>query len=596
MDLPITGGGALAYTVPREGDGPEIAAYRQRLTAWLDDWYRQAQKVLRAGQQEAADRRAAESEDGLAQMLLAKSDRELMGSTEFSRSLLNTAARERAQVLTGEMWTEPTPLVSNRGLPPFPVETMPSVLRNIVSEIAVSTQVAADLPAVIAVATVCGSLVGRVTVQVDPGWRERVTMYALGLAESGTRKTAVMGRMTAPLYAAQAELQERLSGERRAALRKRDVAKARVDAAKRQAVKVGTDAAWDAVERAQEALDEVDVPHVPVLVTNDATPEALAVTMQDNGERITVCDTEGVGLLTMAGARYGTQSYIDLLLKAHVGEPTAQLRIGRVPTTLQHPVLTIAVLSQPETLQELLGVQGASGRGLLARFLIAAPPDTLGYREIHTPPVSAESTLAYAGLLRSFIERLWTESEPQTVTLALDAYHRIKRYQADCEVRFRPGGDLEVVKDFGGKLVGQAARLSAVHHLATHGGAGLSLPVGLPAVEWAVAAAEWSLAHYTYAVGAAGLVADLADAERVLHWLQRRTGDRPRLSERDFQTGTRLPAERVSRALDILREHGWVRPFTLPRAAPRGRGRPPGPQWELHPSLAGDAADGGDDQ
>lgn len=492
------------------------------------------------------------------------------------------------QVMAYGKWPRtPLPLFSNRNLPPFPVGNMPPVLKNMVTEVATNAQVAVDLPAVIALAALSASLVGRVEVHPEPGWREVVTLYTLGLAESGTRKSLTMSRMIGPLLQTQKELKDQIMEQRRLAERQKENAKARMDAAKKKAARTGADDDWTAYELAQRSYDIIVVPELPVMVTTDATPEALAKTMETNGERISVFDAEGGGLTTMAGTRYSNAPYIDLLLKGHVGDATSQLRIGREPTNLSRPVITIGVLSQPETLRELMGVRGASNRGLIDRFIIAAPPDTLGHRETYVPQVGIGTISAYHGLLNSFITTLWSEPETRLLGMTPDGRERIKKFQEECEPRFRADGDLRAARGFGGKFIGTVARLAAIHHLATYGAhTGLQYGVDRPSVEWAIEVAEWALEHYSYAVRAAGEVADVADADRIISWLRRRTDKTTTISTRDVQLGTRLANEQTVNALELLVEHGWLRPGPIAKA--KGPGRPASPRWELHPDLTDD--------
>ena len=78
------------------------------------------------------------------------------------------------------------------------------------------------------------------------------------------------------------------------------------------------------------------------------------------------------------------------MLKAHNGDPTTLDGVkNEEPQGLMSPQLTIGVLSQPEVLRQVLGVEGTFDRGLVARFLISAPPDPLGQRKSRSAPVRA---------------------------------------------------------------------------------------------------------------------------------------------------------------------------------------------------------------
>jgi hypothetical protein len=115
------------------------------------------------------------------------------------------------------------------------------------------------------------------------------------------------------------------------------------------------------------------VPELPLLIVSDATPEALGLRLAEQDERLAVFDAEGGGLITMMGGQYGNRPNLDLLLKAHDGHPTTVVRVkNEEPHALMSPQLTIGVLSQREVLRQVMGVEGAFDRGLIARFLISA--------------------------------------------------------------------------------------------------------------------------------------------------------------------------------------------------------------------------------
>ena len=89
-------------------------------------------------------------------------------------------------------------------------------------------------------------------------------------------------------------------------------------------------------------------------------------------------------------AAFGNRPNLDLMLKAHNGDPTTVDGVkNEEPQGLMSPQLTIGVLSQPEVLRQVMGVEGTFDRGLVARFLISAPPDPLGQRKSRSAPVRA---------------------------------------------------------------------------------------------------------------------------------------------------------------------------------------------------------------
>ncbi|SDN79648.1 YfjI family protein [Geodermatophilus sp. DSM 45219] len=526
---------------------------------------------------------AAEEFQRFAELLGDKSS--IIWQPEFQSRFRNLLADEAVEDFLYQ-WEEPTSLHSNEGLATFPVEGLPPVLRDMVTGVAEALQVSPDLVAVIALAALSSAMVGRVKVDVGGTWHETVTLYALGIAESGNRKSAAMTQLTRPLHEIQSKLREAMDADRQKAAIKKSVAEQRVKAAKKKAEKDGSFDALNELEDAMADFDAIEVPALPSLIVNDATPEAMALALEANGERLSVFDAEGGGLSTMAGARYSSNggSNIDLLLKGHVGDPISTKRVGREDVVLDSPIISMGIMSQAQTLRELINVPNAKGRGLVDRFLIAAPPDKLGYRSMTPASLRPEVVDAYTDLLSSYVMGLWTVEDRYTLRMSADAADALHAYEERCEVRLRPGGDLRAMGGFGSKLVGSAVRLAALHHLAHMGvQRAFIYEIGAASVKWGIQAAEWSLEHYRYAVAMAGEVADVNDADKVLNWLRNRTSKTEVVSLRDVHRMCNFTTkEQTEAAIAMLVEHGWMREAKVRRT---GSGRPGSPKWEVHPCL-----------
>ena len=60
-------------------------------------------------------------------------------------------------------------------------------------------------------------------------------------------------------------------------------------------------------------------------------------------------------MITMMGGQYGNRPNLDLLLKAHDGDPTTVVRVkNQELQALVSPQLTIGVLTQPEVLRQVM--------------------------------------------------------------------------------------------------------------------------------------------------------------------------------------------------------------------------------------------------
>jgi len=110
------------------------------------------------------------------------------------------------------------------------------------------------------------------------------------------------------------------------------------------------------------------------------------------------------GFFETVGGRYSKGvPNLDLMLKAHSGDPERVDRIGRDPVYLQEPLLTVAMSPQPDLIQGLASKPGFRGRGLLGRFLYFLPPSPLGYRTLDGPPVPEDVKDNYARCVKAML-------------------------------------------------------------------------------------------------------------------------------------------------------------------------------------------------
>ena len=102
-----------------------------------------------------------------------------------------------------EGWEHPIPLHSATNLPPFPVHALPPVIKNWCEAVSHELQMPIELAAGLVFAVIATAFVGRVKINVKPGWDEQGTLYVIGLSRPGTMKSALARRAFAPIVMAQ---------------------------------------------------------------------------------------------------------------------------------------------------------------------------------------------------------------------------------------------------------------------------------------------------------------------------------------------------------------------------------------------------------
>lgn len=464
-------------------------------------------------------------------------------------------------------------------LPGFPTHVLPEVLRRWVEAESHATQTPAELAGLLALAVCSATIARRVEVEPRPGWREPVHLFVAVLLEPGNRKSAVFADATRPLRELETELIEARRSEvaREQSDRRQSEARLR-RLEKLAAAKNDTASAIEACDLAAELAEKTE-PALPRLIVDDVTSERLGMILAEQGGRIASMSAEGGVFDLLAGlySKSGIPQFV-VYLKGHSGDDLITDRVSRTNVCVERPALTCAYAIQPAVIGGVAKNPAFRGRGLLARFLYAAPVSWIGRREIAPTPVSDELREAYHRVVRS----LATAKGECVLELATDASALLQEWEAEIEMLLSDGGQMETIRDWGAKLAGATVRLAAVLHcIEQHGPVG---PIGRPALAVAINIARFLIPHadavlnMMEATGASG-----ADAQYVLRWIERQS--RREFTKRDAQQHgkRRFPkADDIDPALAELAQRGYIR---LRPVAGTGPGRPPSPIYEVNPAV-----------
>jgi replicative DNA helicase len=504
-------------------------------------------------------------------------------------------------------------------LPRFPLDVLlPTWLRACVAAEAEATQTPVDLVAMIALAVIALTIAGKVDIQVEPDWVEPVNLFATVVQPPGTRKSAVMAHMTAPL--------ERWEARQHAAVApliaefeaRREIAEQVLKRALKEAAVASAEKRPAAEQHAQALARELAAMHAPVvprLLADDISPEKFASLLRDHGGRMAVVSPEG-DLFDLMGGRYskGSAPNFGVFLKGHAGDPVRVDRVGRPPEWVSRPAVTLGLAVQPDVLAGLASKPGFRGRGLLGRFLYALPPSLLGTRRIAPPAVPDNVRTAYDAKIEALLGiSVNSDDRGQFIAhelkLSPAARRRLAEFQQQVEMRLGESGDLGHMTDWGGKLVGAAARIAGVLHMAQHVPEALRAPdtavhaaseswkgnVADSTIEAAVRLADYYLVpHAKAAFAQMGADPAVEGAQRVLRWIKR-SGVRA-FSKRDAFQATKGCFKRVKEldpALEVLGEHGYLRDEPESDKRP-GPGRKASPRFEVNPRVfeaSGDSED-----
>ncbi len=441
-------------------------------------------------------------------------------------------------------WEPFVPLSTSGALPEFPVKSLPQWGSAMVEAVAESTQTPADLAGVVYLGVLAAAAGGRAEVEVQPGWREPVNLYAAPAMPPGSRKSAVFREMSEPLLDAERALQESARETIAESAILRDIALERAKRAINDAAKKDTSEAKAEAIAAKVQAEAVTVPGWPRLVADDATPEALISLLCEQGGRMAVLSAEGDLFDIMSGrySRDGQVPNLGVFLKGHAGDLLLVDRKGREPERIEQPALTIVVTIQPQVLLDIARRPVLRGRGLLARVLYCLPLDTVGFRRIEVETVPGDIRADWHRQVKALALSLAEWTDPAVLMLTPEARKLLAGYQEEIEPRLRAAsGDLADLRDWASKLAGAAVRIAGLLHLAPHLEDGYQRPVSADTMERAVELGRYFTEHARAAFRQMGMDPLIADAQVLLAWIASAPAQTSSPSGRSFQRRAQHP-------------------------------------------------------
>lgn len=308
------------------------------------------------------------------------------------------------------LWDEPEPLQAEPK-EHIDADCLPKMLSNIAQAIAESLSVSFDMVAAtsLGIMSVCCN---KHSVCLKDGWIQPLTLFTVGCAEAGERKSPVINALKKPIddwvRQKNIDLKPRIAESKQ---RYKNL-KSNLHVAEKALEKGKGDEA-ETIRLAKEIDDYEPVRQIR-LYSGDVTSEKLAQLLQENEERFAIISSEGGILQVLSGERYGsgTANY-DVYCQAYNGETVNVDRVNSGTVTMESPVLSMVLFVQPVILAGLLGNDTLQGVGLVDRCLFYAPKSTIGSERFATVPVNPKIETAYSNLIHRLLD------EPQRRTLRL---------------------------------------------------------------------------------------------------------------------------------------------------------------------------------
>jgi hypothetical protein len=424
-------------------------------------------------------------------------------------------------------WPIPQPLVKKIEPEPYPLDALPATIRAAVVEVQGFTKAPLAMVALSAMSALSLAIQARVDIGRAHGLTGPCSLFGLVIADSGERKSTCDGKFTNSIReheAQQAEIAKPLIREYNAAAGAWEAKRNGIKDKIRQCAKESKPTR-EYEERLRDLENHEPIkPRVPRLIYADATPEALTHSLYKNWPSGGVVSAEAGSVLGAHGM--GSESVMRNLAMFNQlwdGNPLTIDRRTSESYTVRGARLTIALQVQQATLRDFLVRSGtlARGTGFLARFLLAWPESTQGYRAFTEPPESWPAMEVFnqriAKILNLPLPQCADETlSPVLLTLTPDAKAAWIAYHDAIECELKNSGELYDVRDVAAKSADNAARIAALFHVFE---SNQSNEVSIDSLNGATRIAAWHLNESRRFFGEIALPGILKDAARLETWL-----------------------------------------------------------------------------
>lgn len=424
-------------------------------------------------------------------------------------------------------WPEPAPMAARIDPEPYPLDALPETLRAVVDEVRAFTK--APIPLVASSALAALSLAGQAHADVQRAEKLQgpTGLFLLTVADSGERKSTCDGFFMQAIRdyeAKQAEAAKPLIRDYNAAMESWEAKNGGIRESIRQLSKRGKPTGDQ--EEALRSLgnEKPEPPRWPRLIYGDATPEALKWNLAKGWPSGGVVSSEAGLVFGAHGmSKDSVMRNLATLNQLWDGADIATERRTTESFTVRGARLTIALQVQEATLRSFFDRSGglARGTGFLARFLLAWPESTQGYRPFSNPPESWPALARFNQRIARILEQYVPVNEggglsPPVLTLAADTKIAWVAFHDAIERELRSRGELYDVRDVASKTADNATRIAALFQMLEYGAGGA---VELPAFEGAARIAAWHLHEARRFYGELVLPEEQANAARLDSWL-----------------------------------------------------------------------------
>jgi hypothetical protein len=330
----------------------------------------------------------------------------------------------------------------DKGVVPFPVETLPGPFRKFVEDGADSLPAPRDYLGV-PMLTIAGTAIGtRKSVEIKPGWKERPLIWSAVIGLTGTHKSPALGMALRPFTEKQIFFQAEFESELQQFLDEIETYEDSESGANKKPIK----------------------PWMSQVMTTDATQESLTEVLQQNPRGILFAQDElsgwtGAMNQYRAGRGNDKQNWLSYWSSQMV---SVNRKSQDTPTIIENPFVAVTGCLPPDIVGELAHRHGHED-GFMNRIL-PSYPDSVQVRWTGKE-VTDRTTRAYINA----INRLWDlPGGPEVLTMDPDAKERFKSWYDQHHTAMEHPEFQTDLRGAYAKFDGYCARFSLIFQLIWH--------------------------------------------------------------------------------------------------------------------------------
>lgn len=370
------------------------------------------------------------------------------------------ANKKAVELHEPEPWELPESFDSLKKPAPFPVNSLPVLLRDYLKAVADYVQVVPEMAVLPLLSVLSLCVQGKAVIKhTGNSHTENLNLYTITVASPGERKSGSLKEFLKPIE----EYQEQYNKIHAQEIEEYQTERAYLENKRAKAIKTDLHTAKEITKQ----LSELEKKHELILNVSDATPEALALEMYRQGGTIGIIDDEGSVFDVLSGIYSNGQANINIFLKAYDGTNYTILRRTKENIELKNPLLTMGLMVQPEHFTNAMNNRQFSGRGFIHRFLFAFPESRAGYLKIGSPDIPPKLQKQYSDLINRLL-RMPSMSDVPVIVCDREADLLFSDYFEHIQKEIRAGGMFENLKEWASKQFGRVLKIAGILHLCEH--------------------------------------------------------------------------------------------------------------------------------